>query len=187
MAATPSVLVQYTVPHRAGTATVSNRYHFTNGSPADQTKWHALMDAVVDSFKATQTAAVTITEVLGYDAGSDVAVSSKAYSTVGTYAPSAALPAPSNCCGLIRWSTAARSSKNHPVYLFSYIRHATIADSGNTELLKSDYKTALETYATAWVSGFSDGSVTHVRAGPNGASATGSFVDQYVRHRDFPS
>lgn len=185
MAATPSVVIKYTVPRLGGTATVSNRYHFNGGTPADATHWHTLFDNIVAAFKATQTAAVTITEAIGYPAGSNVASASKTYSTTGTYAPTAALPAPSDCCALIRFSTAARSTKNHPVYLFDYIRHCTINDSGSPEVLKSDYVTALDTYAAAWISGFSDGSITAVRAGPNGATATGYLVDTYVRHRDF--
>jgi hypothetical protein len=45
----------------------------------------------------------------------------------------------------------------------------------------------METYADHWVSGFSDGAHTLVRAGPNGATGFSPIVDDYIRHRDFPS
>jgi hypothetical protein len=47
-------------------------------------------------------------------------------------------------------------------------------------------KTALTTYATAWVSGFSDGTNLMVRCGPQGQLATGVLVATYITHRDFP-
>jgi hypothetical protein len=66
--------------------------------------------------------------------------------------------------------------------------HDVATDSSvsyNEKLLPSQ-KTALATYATAWISGFSDGTHTLTRAGPNGDAATGSVVEEYVTHRDFP-
>ena len=47
-------------------------------------------------------------------------------------------------------------------------------------------KSAIDSYAASWISGFSDGSINAVRAGPNGATATGHFTEEYVTHRDFP-
>lgn len=187
VAATPSIRITYSVSRRGSTVSTSNRYHFNGGTPADSAHWTTFADNVVNAFKLTQTAGVTITRADGYAAGSDVPVFTKNYTTAGTYAPTNAIPAPSDCAALIRWATTARTSKNHPIYLFSYIHHVTLDTTGDGQSLKSDYKTLLETYATAWISGFSDGVNTYVRAGPNGATAVSRFVDQYVRHRDFPS
>jgi len=45
--------------------------------------------------------------------------------------------------------------------------------------------TAYQTYAAAWVgAGFSDGTNSYNRAGPNGATATGYIVEPYITHRD---
>jgi hypothetical protein len=52
--------------------------------------------------------------------------------------------------------------------------------------LATGQKSAMGTYATAWIAGFSDGTITCARAGPNGTAATGSVVEEYVTHRDFP-
>lgn len=88
---------------------------------------------------------------------------------------------------LVRYSTNARTVKNHPIYLFNYI-HAAIAvlDSGHYDKVDLTYKPEVQTYANAWITGFSDGSITAVRASPNGAAATGAIVEEYVTHRDFP-
>jgi hypothetical protein len=144
------------------------------------------MDNVVNAEKACLSADHTIVECVGYNAGSDVPVSSKTYSTTGTSAASGT-STPGEVCALLRWSTAARTSKNHPIYLFNYY-HCPIVDNTytNRDKLKSTQKTEISTYASAWIAGFSDGTHTCVRAGPNGATATGSLTEEWVTHRDFP-
>jgi hypothetical protein len=141
---------------------------------------------VVAAEKAIFTNNVTIVETFGYAAGSDVPVFSKTYSASGTGTFSGN-NVPGECAGLLRWATTARTSKNHPIYLFNYF-HKLIskAVTGQEDLLVATQKTAVDTYAAAWISGFSDGTHTLVRAGPNGATATGYFTEEYFTHRDFP-
>lgn len=176
------------MPFKGGTRTFSNRYHFNGGTPADATHWHTLMDAVTAAEKACLASTVTIVEALGYAAGSDVPVATKVYSLAGTTGTGgSASYAPGEVAALIRWSTAARSTKNHPIYCFSYIHHVFLqAGSTLTDLLDATQKTAMATYASSWVSGFSDGTITVTRASPQGHAATGSLVEEYVTHRDFP-
>lgn len=188
MAATPSVRIVTSMHYKGGIRNFSNRYHFNGGTPADATHWHTLMDNVVNAFKACITGNQTIVEAIGYAAGSDVPVATKVYSTAGTYTASGTDTTTSgDVAALIRWSTAAKSTKNHPIYLFSYIHAALTGNTASTsDNLSSGQKTALGTYASSWISGFSDGTITAVRASPNGAAATGSIVEEYVTHRDFP-
>ena len=188
MTATPSLLVRKHRIYEGGTREWTNRYHFNGGTPADSAHWTTLSDNIVNAEKAIYTNIVTIDETLGYAAGSDVPVFSKVYTTVGTFAAAGGdIHLPLWIAGLIRWSTTARTSKNHPIYLFSYIHNALLA-AGTTdfELMATDWKTALETYGTAWISGFSDGVNTYTRAGPNGATGVSRFVPTHLTHRDFP-
>lgn len=188
MSATPSIKVIKTTPYKGGLRTWSNRYHFLGGTPADATHWHTLMDNVTTAEHLVHRPKVIITEAIGYAAGSDVPVASKVYSIAGAGSGwTACEDAPLNAAALIRWSTAARTTKNHPIYCFSYMHNCAY---DNTQLdqdhLCSSEKTVLQTFATAWITGFSDGSITATRASPNGAAATGSIVEEYITHRDFP-
>ncbi len=188
MAATPSIRIVTTSGFKGGTRQWSNRYHFSGGTPADSTHWTTLTTAIVNSFKPCLTSGHTITESLGYAAGSDVPVFTEVLSVAGTGSfagtPNAT---PLQNAALIRWSTAARSTKNHPIYCFSYI-HGVVCDNAvaGFDKLITGQRTALQTYAAAWVTGFSDGTITCKRSSPTGHDATGYIVEEYATHRDFP-
>lgn len=129
---------------------------------------------------------VTIVSAVGYAGGSELPVHSKTYTTAGDGTFSGAVEVPGEVAALVRYSTTARSTKNHPIYLFNYYHHMGYPSGGPTDDLEGGTKAALETYADAWLAGFSDGTITAVRAGPNGATATSRFVEPKLTHRDFP-
>lgn len=185
MAATPSLRVVKSFTYRGVPKHFSNRYHFNGGVPANDSAWHTLMDAVTTAEKAIYDNTVQIIQAVGYAAGSEVPVSTKTYSLNGTAVWSGPSVVPGDVAGLIRYATAARSSKNHPVYLFNYY-HGVVANGANRDQLFTAQNTAFGVYAAAWLSGFSDGSTSYVRAGPNGATATGYLVEAFLTHRDFP-
>ncbi len=130
--------------------------------------------------------AVTITGTTGYAAGSEVPVFSKTYTTVGTAAQGTGTRVPGDVAWLIRYATTARTSKNHPIYLFNYY-HGGILTAGAYDDLLATQAAAGATYAGAWITpGFSDGATSYVRAGPNGATAVGVIVEPLMTHRDLP-
>jgi hypothetical protein len=164
----------------------SNRYFVTGPEPADSAHWTTFSDAVVTAEKAVLHTSTTIVQALGYEPGNDVPVWTKTYSTAGTYTGGGGREQQAEVAALVRYSTNARSTKNHPIYCFNYYHRVSAAAMPDADMLISAQRTLFQTYAALWVAGFSDGTNLMVRCTPQGEVATGYTVDQYLTHRDFP-
>lgn len=185
MAPTPSLKVTKSFTYEGTTRLWSNRYHFNGGVPADSAAWTTFADLVVADEAPIYQSDVTIVQVDGYVAGSDVPVFTKAYTTVGTGSFFAGVTVPGDCCAIERYSTTAKTSKNHPIYLFNYFHGVKGTSTGAADDVNGAQLTAYDEYGTDWIAGYSDGVNTYVRAGPNGATAISRITKPYIRHRDF--
>lgn len=157
----------------------------------DSTHWNTLADAITAAEKAIYfsyaAGGADIVEAVGYAPGSEVPVFTKTYSLAGTGSFASYLQVPGDVAALIRYSTPDRSTKNHPIYCFNYY-HAVGQNSasGGNDSLNPNQRTAMSTYAAAWLTGFSDGTTTFKRSRPSGDLCTGSLVAPLLTHRDLP-
>ena len=165
----------------------SNRYHFDGSAVGDSTAMNTFMDGVVLAEKAIHPVSATIVECNVYAPGSDVAIGTKTYATVGTLVITGGSQAPGECAVIVRLATTKKSSKNHPVFCFSYYHQAFFnTASGLADTLLASQKTANEAYADSWKNGLSIGGRTYVRTTPDGHLTTGRLVSGFIGHRDFP-
>ncbi len=191
MAATASIRVVKQFTYRATVRQFSNRYHIGTNAPPDSTHWTTFSDAVVAAerliFPNFSSGGAEIVQTVGYAAGSEVPVFVKNYTADGSLNPTGFLPCPGDVAALIRYSTPDRSTKNHPIYCFNYYHAVSAAGSGgNQDVLLASQRTAMQTYAAAWITGFSDGTTTFHRSRPTGNLVTGSIVESLLTHRDLP-
>lgn len=177
--------------YRGSLRTWSNRYHFSGGLPSDTAHWTTFSDAVVTAehllWRALASGGSKIVETFGFDSGSEIPIFSKTYATDGFAGAVGSLP-PGDAAAVVRWSTSARSSKNHPIYMFSYYHTIPSAGGATTyDQVEAGAVSLLGTYAALWdTTGFSDGTNTYKRSSPSGHNATGHTVLPLLSHRDLP-
>ena len=178
MAPTDSITIIKSFSYRGAAEEFSNTYHMDGATPVSAASWKTLADNIIAAEKLILPSTCSIIRATGHKAGTTVAqflydYAAHSASVAGTFSPAGGtVPAPGDAAGWVRWSTAAVTSRGKPIYLRSYFHNVYIGNADATkDNIGSTMKTAFETYATAWITGFVDGSsVTHHRAGPNGAT-----------------
>jgi hypothetical protein len=184
---TYSVRVVKSFSFRGGAKLFANRYHFDGADVGTSSDWYTFMDALVVLEKAIHQSDVTIVECNGYAPGSGVALATKTYSTAGTCAATNGAYVPGECAAILRMATTKLSTKNHPVFVYSYYHHVLKSTTtGNGDDLAAVQKTAIESYGDSWKNGFSVAGRTYHRTTPDGHLTTGRLVSPYIGHRDFP-
>lgn len=180
--------------YRGNTVEFSNRYHTNGPTTITLAEFETLADAVVADENPIYFSDVTIVRVDWADASTATSTNphglvthTKAYSQVGFLDTTGGTRCPGDCAIVARWSTDARTSKNHPIYLFNFFHGAYRLASGGDDTILTAQASAVAEYASDWLSGFSDGTNTHIRCGPRGAVAQDSKCLDWVRHRDFPT
>lgn len=185
MAEVASIKIVSSIPFKGGSKLWSNRWHFNGGTPADATAWETLADNIVDIQKTCFNSWIKIEDAVGYAPSSDVPVFSKSYGSLACTASFSGDVQAAEVAALIRFPTAKRSSKNHPVYGFKYMHGVYCTSVSGVDFLDTDQKTALAAYAADWLAGISDGSNDKTFALHDGTAATDYLVETYVTHRDF--
>jgi hypothetical protein len=129
----------------------------------------------------------TIIGAVGYHPGSEVPVWTAAYSVVGVCSLATGDRAcPGDCAFTIRWLTDARTSKNHPIYLFNYF-HDAWRTSGDPDTLSDEQQAVAAAIGTRVIDGtWTDGATALHRCGPYGAVGQSRIVHPLITHRDFP-
>jgi len=173
-------------PYEGGTKQWSTRFFLTGGDWQDATHFNTLADAIEDDLETITSTETEIVEAVGYDGGSFLPVFTKAYGVNGSQTLDGPSFAPLEVCYLLRFTTDARSTKNHPIYLFNYIHNAMVDASGTPETPRASMKSAWNTRCAALVAGYSDGTLTRKRCGPRGAVAQSGACEEFLTHRDFP-
>lgn len=181
--------VQKSFTYQGATRLWSNKIAIGPGHPTDFAHWSALAAAVIDAEKLIYPSSTHIVKAVGTNDGEDIPIYTEVFSVAGTLAVTGGSSAPGDCAILLRYGTGDRGSTNHPIFGFSYFHGAVDYDSGSGHpdgWLYEPQKAAVETYADAWLSGFSDGTATFQRYTAGGSIAVNRSVDQWIRHRDFP-
>lgn len=191
MAVTSSVRIVKNFNYRGTLRTFSNRYHFGTYLPPDSTHWTTLCDAITAAEKliypALASGGAKIIEAVGYAGGSEVPVFTKTYALDGTMTLGAFIPSPGDVAALIRYSTPDRSTKNHPIYCYNYYHAVSNAvNAAGADTFLTSQSALFSTYASAWITGFSDGATTVHRSRPSGDLCTGFVVKPLLTHRDLP-
>lgn len=188
-----SIVITKTFLYRGAPKSWSNRYHFEGDLPTDDAAWTTLATNIATAEKTIFDSDTEIISATGYDSASATptnphgnAVFTTTLSVHGTGDFSAdGFTAPGDCAIYVRYTTPARSEKNHPVYLANYY-HGVYRSTDDQDVVAAGQVSAVNAYAADWLAGFSDGSSARERCGPHGAVATNRTTSTIVRHRDFP-
>src|SRR6266516_331668 len=111
-----SVRISIPITKKGSVFNYGNRFFFNQTSIPDQSHFNTLADALTAAYKATLPTGNQIVLATGYNGGSDVPQWTKTYALNGTWTPGANdREATPDSAALMRFSTAVRSTKNHPI------------------------------------------------------------------------
>lgn len=183
-----SIRVDYQTAYKGGIRQWSNRFFLSSSVAMTGSVFDTLSDWLTNIMVSGITARTTIVGTVGYDAGSDVPTNSKTYSLSGSNTVTGGETlATLEVAALWRFATDARTSKNHPIYLFKYVHDQILGTSSDREAMVSGRRTTQESLAGDLVTGDTVGGTLYQLCGPFGAVALSSSVGQFFTHRDFPT
>src|SRR5690242_2681345 len=123
MAATGRIKMTFSISRKGESRAWSTSFHLDPAVP-DLTTFEDLADWLAEGFRESLYSDVEITGASYYPPGADIPTHSKPFSITGGRAHSDDTQLSSDTVALWRWPTTARTSKNHPIYLFNYVHGA---------------------------------------------------------------
>lgn len=187
MAATPSLTIVKKFTYRLTSEEWSNTYHFSGGTPADDTHWKALADAVIAEEKHCYSSATSVVRAYGHVPGTNHAVWTYDYFTAGSTVPGDMSPSGSEAgvagddAGVLQWRTADYTSRGKRIYLRKFMHDSLSKGTNHLDELAASAKSAYESFGAAWVTGFI--SSTYKIAGPNGAAGSSPAASKWLTTR----
>lgn len=178
-----SIVLIKAFPYRGGVEEYSTRYHFDGGAPATDAAWLTLDNNIRAEEKKILPTNQNIERTLGYSADGTPAVYERTFATAGTLAIGTNQLAPGDCAAWIRYATARRDSRGHPVYLRNYY-HGVLFAPGSPDTFLAAQRTLFLAYGGIWTTtGFTDGSIFHKRTGPDSLGATATAASNFIGRR----
>lgn len=169
----PSVKFTFSAPYRGGSKTPSCKFHFNGGFPADYSHAVTLYHAIRDKLKLGIREDINITGGIFYpNDTSPAAYTITGDTTGGSITLASGDPQALLVAALIRWTTDAHNTRGGPIYLRNFV-HGVVAPSTDFDFVTSAQETALAAFAAQFAdggAGFSDGTNTYKRCGPNGVA-----------------
>lgn len=187
MAATPSLTIIKLFQYRGADEEWGNTYHFSGGTPADDTHWKALADAVIADEKTCYKSTSAVVRGYGHVPGTNHAIWTYDYlhgsghvpgtlGLTGGYDSMAGDQA-----GVLEWPTAAFTTRGKRIYLRKFFHDGGQGTSSHVDEIDPACITAYDAFGAAWVSGYI--SATYKIAGPQGAAGGTPRTLPYVTTR----
>lgn len=190
-----SLLLTHSFGYRGGTQLWTNRWHCTGPETITLEEFNTLVNAVKAAERNIYSDVTTLVRAEWADASTatttnphGLVTQSLILSQAGNVAVEAGVVRmPGDCALVARFSTDARTTKNHPIYLFKYVHDVFGKGNAAPDTPSTVQRANLQTYGEAWIEGFSDGTNTRAYCGPHGVVALTASVLTTIRHRDFPT
>jgi hypothetical protein len=187
VAASPSLTLIKSFSYRGKAEEWGNTYHFSGGTPADDTHWKALADAWIASEKNCYSSETTVVRAYGHVPGTNHAIWTYDYAlhsatVAGVLSAAGSEQAsPGDCAGVLSWPTANYTSRGKRIYLRKFFHDVFNKGTTHEDELAATWAAGYSAFGDDVVTGFISG--TYKICGPLGAAGGTKIVSPWVTTR----